>query len=300
MQNETPLTDISSLLSSIHSDLITQQQEATKLQRKREAECDESIKEFNRRIDSATTNIGQTIKRIGNFRTKISSLKTSINTFQNQMVVVNDHLKLVKRDRKADANAYVNRVRNTEQTIEALDMILPKLAAIGSQSTAEVLVQLSKIGKSNPIAAFMQVASSIDKNKLGTVVEKMQELRDSLQASLEEDATQESNSGKSFKKLVSDLEKTYAGLGRSLAAARSNLAQAKTSLKNEERYLVEQKEEKKSAQEGLAAKEKQCDNWAKTFAQQTESRYSHPLPLFNLSKDPPKDKLSNKSNKSLL
>jgi chromosome segregation ATPase len=272
MTNETPLTDISALLSSIHSDLITQQQAATKLQRKREAECAESIKEFERRIDSATTNIGQTIKRISTFRRKISDLKTMISTFQNQMVVVNDHLKLVKKDRKADEAAYASRVRNTEQTIEALDMILPKLAAIGSQSNAEVLVQLSKIGKSNPIAAFMQVASSIDKGKLGTVVEKMTELRNSLQASLEEDATAEGNSGKAFKKLVADLENTYAGLGRSLAAAQSNLGQAQTSLKNEERYLVEQKEEKASAQEGLAAKEKQCDNWAKTFAQQTESR----------------------------
>jgi len=55
-----------------------------------------------------------------------------IATFQNQMVVVNDHLKLVKKDRRADANAYASRVRNTEQTIEALDMILPKLKAIGS------------------------------------------------------------------------------------------------------------------------------------------------------------------------
>jgi chromosome segregation ATPase len=188
------------------------------------------------------------------------------------MVVVNDHLKLVKKDRRADAQAYAARVRNTEQTIEALDMILPKLKAIGSQSNAEVLVQLSKIGKSNPIAAFMQVASSIDKNKLANVVEKMEELRNSLQASLEEDAQAETASKKGFKKLVADLENTYAGLGRSLAAAKSNLGQAQQSLKNEERYLVEQKEEKKSAQEGLAAKEKQCENWAKTYAQQTASR----------------------------
>jgi len=188
------------------------------------------------------------------------------------MVVVNDHLKLVKKDRRADAQAYAARVRNTEQTIEALDMILPKLKAIGSQSNAEVLVQLSKIGKSNPIAAFMQVASSIDKNKLANVVEKMEELRNSLQASLEEDAQAETASKKGFKKLVADLENTYAGLGRSLAAAKSNLGQAQQSLKNEERYLVEQKEEKKSAQEGLAAKEKQCENWAKTYAQTTEAR----------------------------
>ena len=128
----------------------------------------------------------------------------------------------------------------------------------------------------------------------------MEELRNSLQASLEEDATAEANSKKGFKKLVADLENTYAGLGRSLAAAKSNLQQAQQSLKNEERYLVEQKEEKKSAQEGLAAKEKQCENWAKTYAQQTAARYDF-CPIFpNLSLEPLKEKLLNRSNKSLL
>lgn len=44
-------------------------------------------------------------------------------------------------------------------------MIIPKLAAIGrdrTKSPEEVLLSLSKIGKSNPIAALMEVASTID------------------------------------------------------------------------------------------------------------------------------------------
>jgi len=34
-------------------------------------------------------------------------------------------------------------------------MILPKLRSLGPQSAAAALIELSKIGKSNPIAAFM-------------------------------------------------------------------------------------------------------------------------------------------------
>jgi len=39
---------------------------------------------------------------------------------------------------------------------------------------------LAKIGKSNPIASFMEVASTIDGDKLAVVVTKMEGLLESL------------------------------------------------------------------------------------------------------------------------
>jgi len=67
-------------------------------------------------------------------------------------------------------------------------MIIPKLQALGSVSPGMALVQLAKIGKSNPIAALMEVASTIDGDRLAKVVDKMTELLESMQASLVEDA----------------------------------------------------------------------------------------------------------------
>lgn len=67
-------------------------------------------------------------------------------------------------------------------------MILPKLNALGHVAPPTALMALAKIGKSNPIAALMEVASTIDADRLATVVEKMEELLESMQASLVEDA----------------------------------------------------------------------------------------------------------------
>jgi len=88
-------------------------------------------------------------------------------------------------------------------------MIIPKLKSLSPRSAAAALVELAKIGKSNPIAAFMEVAATIDADKLAVVVDKMQGLLDSLEASLVEDAANEEASAASFAGLVHDLEKTY-------------------------------------------------------------------------------------------
>ena len=70
-------------------------------------------------------------------------------------------------------------------------MIIPRLRSLGPQSAATALAQLAKIGKSNPIASFMEVASTIDGDKLAVVVDKMEGLLESLQASLVEDSANE-------------------------------------------------------------------------------------------------------------
>jgi len=125
------------------------------------------------------------------------------------MALVESHLAAVKVDRAADAAAFAARSVKTEQTIEALQMIIPKLKSLAPRSAADALIELSKIGKSNPIAAFMEVASTIDADKLAVVVDKMQELLDSMEASLVEDAANEKASAAAFAGLVNDLDKTY-------------------------------------------------------------------------------------------
>ena len=109
-------------------------------------------------------------------------------------------------------------------------MIIPKLKALSPRSSASALAELAKIGKSNPIAAFMEVASTIDADKLAVVVDKMEKLLESLQASLVEDANNERESASSFAGLVNDLEGTHDMLVKAHATATSNLEQAESKL----------------------------------------------------------------------
>jgi len=105
-------------------------------------------------------------------------------------------------------------------------MIIPRLNSLGSQDDATALINLSKIGKNNPIASFMEVASTIDGDRLAVVVEKMQELQESLEASMVEDSANEQASQASFVGLVNDLELTLNQVSHALQTAQSDLEQA--------------------------------------------------------------------------
>ena len=118
-------------------------------------------------------------------------------------------------------------------------MIIPRLKSLSPRSAADALIELSKIGKSNPIAAFMEVASTIDGDKLAVVVDKMEELLESLQASAVEDAENERASAAAFAGLVNDLENTHDMLSKAHATATSNLEQAESKLDSQERFLEE-------------------------------------------------------------
>jgi len=82
---------------------------------------------------------------------------------------------------------------------------------------------LANIGSNNPIASLMEVASTIDGDKLAVVVDKMEGLLESLQASLVEDAANEQASQAAFLGLVNDLAETMNMLQEAHAAAVSNL-----------------------------------------------------------------------------
>ena len=59
-------------------------------------------------------------------------------------------------------------------------MILHKLIALGHIEPPNALAELARIVKSNPIASLMEVAATLDTDRLNTVLEKMEELLESM------------------------------------------------------------------------------------------------------------------------
>lgn len=152
-------------------------------------------------------------------------------------------------------------------------MIIPKLHSLVSQSMAEALIELSKIGKNNPIGAFVQIASSLDQDVLAETITKMEDLNESLIASLEEDHEHEITSQGQFEILVVEIADVRKHLEGALADDRQEKSEAVGSLANEERYLAEQELEKATAGKGLAAKINQCQLWKSEYDSTKISRY---------------------------
>lgn len=76
--------------------------------------------------------------------------------------------------------------------IQAFEVLLPKLHSvydaaaaspksfIEEEAISEALVQLSKIGQDNPITSMVSLTSSLEPVAVQTLIEKMEDIRDSL------------------------------------------------------------------------------------------------------------------------
>jgi len=118
-------------------------------------------------------------------------LEKNIANLKSQLKILSEKDKVVREDRRRDHEEWVARTERSEEVIEALELIIPKLQSLAPKDMMMALAELEKIGKSNPIGAFVQVASSLDPAMLKTVIDKMVELGESLRASVEEDRQHE-------------------------------------------------------------------------------------------------------------
>ena len=105
-------------------------------------------------------------------------------------------------------------------------MILPRLKSLSPKTITMALTELSHIGKSNPIASFMEVASTLDEDLLIKCITKMSELNDSLKASLEEDNLAEIEAEANFNSLIFEIESVVASTQAALDTASNDLANA--------------------------------------------------------------------------
>jgi len=69
----------------------------------------------------------------------------------------------------------------------------------------------------------MEVASTLNPELLATVIEKMEELKESLKASMAEDTINEATAKADYLKLVKDINDTLVSINGLLSAANSNL-----------------------------------------------------------------------------
>lgn len=77
--------------------------------------------------------------------------------------------------------AYDKRKAELETVLEAFDAIIPKLKQTAAdQKQDTVFSELSKIGKKNPIAALVAIATTMAQENKDVLIDKMNELKDNM------------------------------------------------------------------------------------------------------------------------
>lgn len=152
-------------------------------------------------------------------------------------------------------------------------MIVTKLKQIAPETPAEeAMIELAKIGNKNPILSLAQVASTFSKERLETVIQKMEEFRESYEASLEDDKSNEQEEEAKFNALIGEIETTRQKVGQKLADARDELAQVERNIEFQEARRDKAIKDLAAAQAGKAAKEEECAQARAIYEKRKEER----------------------------
>lgn len=274
MSNKAPLQDVAKLLNDLKTNLFEQQTESDNLHNAQEVECETEIANYNARIEHANTEIQEAIANIGTLNVQITQLKGAIANAELQLDILSKREVSLNADYEADVAAHNLRVQDHTQVLEALDIIIPKLESIHGQALGEeVMVQLSKLGKSNPIAALVSIASSLDPAALANVVNKLKEIRTSLANSLESDKQHQVDTENNYKALLHEISTVRDGQKERLANDREALAEAENKLTQETNRRSSNEEELALATNGKDSKTKTCAGWRERYEADKTQRY---------------------------
>ncbi|EAR83960.2 trichocyst matrix protein, putative (macronuclear) [Tetrahymena thermophila SB210] len=271
--NRVPLGEVAKVISEINSDIQSQQQTADSLQAERSRECESEQDRLNSIITDNNAIKTDALENIAILEVEISQLSANIGNKNQQLTLLSDRVSSIQDARSRDNEDFERRSQETEQVIEALNLIIEKVGSISPEtSEQEVFLQLAKIGKSNPILSLVSIASTFSQDSLDNVINKLSQLRESLSASLVEDGEAENRAIKEFNKLVSELHSTINSLNLLISSLNNELSQKQASHAFHTSRLNNAEEAISSSQELLKRKVSQCNDWSTQYQSDTQAR----------------------------
>ncbi|KAL4430208.1 hypothetical protein ABPG74_014767 [Tetrahymena malaccensis] len=271
--NRVPLGEVAKVIAEINSDIQSQQQSADSLQAERSQECESEQDRLNSIITDNNAIKTDALENVAILEVEINQLSANIGNKNSQLTLLSDRVSSIQDARSRDNEAFEKRSQETEQVIEALNLIIEKVGSISPEtSEQEVFLQLAKIGKSNPILSLVSIASTFSQDSLDNVINKLSQLRESLSASLVEDGEAENRAITEFNKLMSELHSTINSLNLLISSLNNELSQKQASHAFHTSRLNNAEETISSSQELLQRKVTQCNDWSSQYQLDTQAR----------------------------
>jgi DNA repair exonuclease SbcCD ATPase subunit len=273
LKNKSPVTDISQLLNNIRVDIQNEQRKADSAYAGQQRECEETIDDLNGRINAATDDINEAAFAINKLNTRVNTYTVDIENKAAQIQILGEKDQQLREERQEDAAAFAQRQGQTREVVAALDLIIPRLKSIqATGDEEEALIELGKIGKSNPIHALVQVATSLDQDALLIVIQKLEAIRDSLVESLDEDQENEEETIEDYELLLGEIDNVRTNLETARAQSQQENEEAQAQLQSQRSRLGAARQEFDNASEGKQLKGEECDNYDVRYTTETNKR----------------------------
>lgn len=261
LKNKSPLGDISQLLKNIEVELTTQQNADDAKHSAAVRKCEETNRDYEKRISDATATIGQEIVSSAAYRESLNSFKLQQETYVTQERLLNEHQAKFQKDYDDDRNSHDKRVQQQQAVITALKQIIPELRKLQpDRNVKRALIELARIGRENPIGALLQVAMTLDKGALERVVQHLEKLKKSVEASLADDDKAQATTAENYKQMMEEFSKEKNNLKTALVRVGSDIESTQQKLDQSQRVLANAEQVQNMSREGKKQNQAKCDD----------------------------------------
>ncbi|KAM3138477.1 hypothetical protein pb186bvf_009391 [Paramecium bursaria] len=273
MKNQAPLADIAKMLQDLRENLVLQQQDADIKHAQDEVDCSSEIAGYNRRIDYASNEISEATQEITSLTGQVAALESEIENINVQLEILNEQEEELRTQRAKDAASFASRIQSTREVVEALNVVAAKLGAIQPEADAKaVLLELHNMGKSNPIAALVSLASAFSSERLQQVQGKIQELRSSMEQAVVDDTENETQQQIDYQNLLQQFADQRKNFQVALKDQTAKLTQAEHALAAQKKRKEDAGRELQTATNGKIQKEADCEALRTQYARDSEHR----------------------------
>eukprot|EP01015_Nassula_variabilis_P004535 TRINITY_DN1315_c0_g1_i11.p1 TRINITY_DN1315_c0_g1~~TRINITY_DN1315_c0_g1_i11.p1 ORF type:complete len:370 (-),score=101.07 TRINITY_DN1315_c0_g1_i11:56-1165(-) len=279
IKRNEPLAEVSKLMNNIRLDLQNEQRKQNAEHSQKSRECASTLATYNERISQNTQEITQLSFTVSNLQSRLQGLFASVDTRENQTKLLGNREQFLRNDQQHDEADFAARLSQINSVVEALDLVLPRLRNIrGDGDEQEALIQLAKIGKSNPINALLQVSATLDPRSLVIILEKLEQLRESLSGAADENRENLEEARTDFSRLVGELNNVRRSLSEDLSRDRTETETVQYQLQNYRRNLEDTNNELTSAKSNREITYTECERYEASYRTGTERR-NHQLEL---------------------
>ncbi|CAD8158938.1 unnamed protein product [Paramecium octaurelia] len=176
-------------------------------------------------------------------------LRETILTYEKQLAILNEQEQFIRNARAADVKAYNRRVEQANKVINALTLIIEKLSRAVDQQTSEqdrqaILTQIhaechEQFGPNHPITILVKLTTRFDVPTVQRILEKLEQIRDGANKSLNEDIEAEKVASDNFDTSMNEIET----LRKRLSTDLENLNQQFNDKFNQQKIVLAQKEQ---------------------------------------------------------
>ena len=288
LETGAPVDEIVSLLDSIKTDLLQQQDDADLLNQNRKVYCSVYDSLYSINIEEAKQAITLNEDILARDRPALASTKDLISKTEAELQAYNDEKVRAAEQREEEHEAWVNHDAEYEDSIaatyEAIDLVRELKYNVGSTELVQIRFSeiQTRISKSMnkyhnnlygpSVTALAELATSADQGTVAKIIELLEALADDLTVASHQDADSEDQAQANWEQYDSDLADTISNTEAYLVSLNDQKASLELSISTAEEDLASAQDKKAANEKLLADLTAQCENWTNTYLRETSER----------------------------